>query len=169
MCWNTDYYLLSHLAFVAAQPKGKIVVEGLISFIAWKMGAKVAAEENGIEGNYAIDLDFCKHIHMVRDIVGKRTNFQLLIFKVDSILLQDPLRIEKFRHFQTKFRQRGILKYLIFCSKRDNFIYLLVVIYFSLIYFFYFYFTFFFLYFILFSFFLLFIFIYLFCLCFIKF
>jgi len=33
-------------------------------------------------------------------------------------------KTEKFRHFQTKFRQRGILKYLIFDSERDNSIYL---------------------------------------------
>jgi hypothetical protein len=67
---------------------------GLISFIAWKMGAKVAAEENHIERNYAIDLDFCKQIHMVWDIDGKRTNFQLLIFNEDLILLPNPLRTD---------------------------------------------------------------------------
>jgi len=38
------------------------------------------------------------------------------------------LKTEKFRRFQTKFRQRGILKYLIFGSERDSFIYLLIII-----------------------------------------
>ncbi|KEH26736.1 transmembrane protein, putative [Medicago truncatula] len=41
--------------------------------------------------NYAIDLDFCKQIHVVRDMDGKRTNFQL---KEYSILLPDPLRTD---------------------------------------------------------------------------
>jgi hypothetical protein len=91
---NAGYYLLSHLASGAAQPKGKIVVGGLISFIAWKMGAEVATEENHIERNYVIDLDFCKQIHMVWDIDGKRTNFQLLIFNEDLILLPNPLRTD---------------------------------------------------------------------------
>jgi len=55
---NIGYYLLSHLASVAAQPKGKIVVGDLISFIAWKMRAKVPAEENGIEETMPLILIF---------------------------------------------------------------------------------------------------------------
>ena len=62
---NTGYYLLEHLAYVAAQAKGKIVVGGLISFIAWKLGARSATKEIGLDGNYTIDIDFYKQIHMV--------------------------------------------------------------------------------------------------------
>jgi len=91
---NTGYCLLNHLAYVAAQPKGKMVARGLITFIAWKMGSVFPVEESYIEGNYAIDLDFCKNMHMVRDLDGKSKNFQLLISKEASILLPNPSRTD---------------------------------------------------------------------------
>jgi hypothetical protein len=67
---------------------------GLISFISWKLGAKLASEEIGLEGKYTIDIDFCKTIHMVRDIDGTGRNFRLLVCDEDSILLPDPLRTD---------------------------------------------------------------------------
>jgi hypothetical protein len=91
---NTGYYLLDHLAYVAAQPKGKIVAGGLVSFIAWKLGARTATQEIGIDGNYAIDIDFCKNIHMVRDLDGDNKTFILQVFNEDSILLPDPSRTD---------------------------------------------------------------------------
>jgi len=91
---NTGYYLLEHLAYVAAQAKGKIVAGGLVCFIAWKLGARNATQEIGIDGNYTIDIDFCKHIHMVRDLDGNNRNFILLVFGEDSILLPDTLRTD---------------------------------------------------------------------------
>jgi hypothetical protein len=91
---NTGYYLLNHLAYVAAQPKGKMMAGGLISFIGWKLKAKLATDEIGIEGKYTIDIDFCKTIHMVRDIDGEGKNFRLLVSDEDSILLPDPSRTD---------------------------------------------------------------------------
>jgi len=82
---NTGYYLLSHLTSVAAAPKGKIVVGGLISFISWKMRGHFATQESGMDGNCLIDLAFCQNIHMIRAIEGSKTNFQYLIFGEDSI------------------------------------------------------------------------------------
>jgi len=91
---NTGYYLLRHLASVAAASKGKIVVGGLISFISWKMGGHFATQEGGLDGNYLIDLAFCQNIHMIRAIEGSTKNFQYLIFGEDSILLPNPSRTD---------------------------------------------------------------------------
>jgi hypothetical protein len=91
---NTGYYLLSHLASVAAANRGKIAVGGVISFIAVKMGSVISAEDVHMDGNYAIDIDFCKNIHMVRDL-GDKKNFQLLRFGgEDSIVLPNPSRTD---------------------------------------------------------------------------
>jgi hypothetical protein len=89
---NTGYYLLSHMASVAGAHKGKIVVGGVISFIAYKLGLLLPDEE-AYTANYEIDIDFCKNIHMVRDL-GNKVNFQLLIFGKDSIVLPDPSRTD---------------------------------------------------------------------------
>jgi len=91
---NTGYYLLEYLAYVAAQAKGKIVAGGFVSFIAWKLGARSATREIGMDGNHIIDIDFCKQIHMVRDLAGNNTSFVLLVFGEDSILLPDTSRTD---------------------------------------------------------------------------
>jgi hypothetical protein len=92
---NTGYYLLNHLASVAAaKSKGKIVVGGVIRFISKKLGANARAAGDYLEGNYEIDLEFCKNIRMVREVDGSNTNYQLLIYGKDSILLPNPSRTD---------------------------------------------------------------------------
>ena len=66
----------------------------MVSFIVEKVGARRLAGETFIPVNYAIDLEFCKQIRMVRDFDGNQHNFHLLLFGEPSILLPNPSRTD---------------------------------------------------------------------------
>jgi len=91
---DIGYYILSHLAYVAAQSKGKIAVGGVINFIVDKLDSDDPDDIDYIQGNLYIDLDYLKNIHMVREIEGPTLNYRLMIFGEDSIVLPDPLRTD---------------------------------------------------------------------------
>jgi hypothetical protein len=75
---NTCYYLLDYLVSVAKKKpdeKSEIVVGGIITFIARKMGV---GEENGItriEGNNRLDLDTLTTMFFIRPY-GSTHNYQ---------------------------------------------------------------------------------------------
>jgi len=94
---NTGWYMLNHLAFVGGQAKGtKISVGGAIDFIKVKITGQVEVDigDSYIKGNYAIDIDYLKNIHMIKDIEGFPDNHQLMIGSEHSIVLPDSSRTD---------------------------------------------------------------------------
>jgi len=94
---NTGWYLLNHLAFVGGQAKGtKMAVGGVIEFIKRKITGQVEVDEDDryIDGNYFVDIDYLKNIHMIKEKEGYPDNFQLMIGNEPSIVLPDSSRTD---------------------------------------------------------------------------
>lgn len=92
---NTGYYLLSHMASVATQDSGKIVVGGPIEFMAKTLNIKLYRDEHPLHGCNGINIDTLIQMKMIKDVSGgKREQFQLRVANHDSFLLPNPDRTD---------------------------------------------------------------------------
>ena len=96
---NTCYYLLDYLVFVARKKpneKSEIVVGGIITFIARKMGVGEESGLNKIEGNNRLDIDTLTSMLIIRPYgPPHRYQYELRLNRAQClIILPNPARTD---------------------------------------------------------------------------